>query len=127
MIDIKDVKKNNSLTEHERNLLKGKEIPMDWSPISFDVKFNNAITNLMHQAVCDLHEYVKKNLMDMDDAIVLNPCIENSFNYQILVAEVGEIHAKQYVNAVIKEMKEEFEEYYDTFNQKFFKGLMREL
>ena len=127
MIDIKDVTKNNSLTEHEMNLLKGKEIPMDWSPINFDVKFNNAITNLMRQAVYDLHEYVKKNLMDVDDAIVLNPCIENSFNYQILVVEVGEIHAKQYVNAVIKEMKEEFNDYYDIINQNSFKGLMREL
>ena len=127
MIDIKDVKKNNSLTEHEMNLLKGKEIPMDWSPINFDVKFNNAITNLMRQAVCDLHEYVKKNLMDVDDAIVLNPCIENSFNYQILVVEVRELHAKQYVNAVIKEMKEEFDDHYDIINQNSFKGLMREL
>lgn len=127
MIDINDVKKNNTLTEHERNLLKGKEIPMDWSPINFDVKFNNAITNLMHQAVCDLHEHVKKNLMNADDAIVLNPCIENSFNYQILVVEVGEIHAKQYVNAVIREMKEEFDDHYDIINQNSFKGLMREL
>lgn len=125
----------NYLTQEEVDSLKAyvydtelaREVSMDWFPSSFASKINRTIIDILKQAVWDLHEYIKKNLMDVDNAIVLNPCIENSFNYQILVTQVGEEHAKQYINIAIKEMKEEFDDHYDIINQNSFKGLMREL
>lgn len=123
------------LTQEEVDSLKAyvydaelaREVSMDWFPSSFASKINGTIIDILKQVVWDLNRSIRLDIINIDNAITLNPCIENSFNYQILVTQVGEEHAKQYVNIAIKEMKEEFGEYYDTFNQKFFKGLMREL
>ena len=125
----------NYLTQEEVDSLKtyvydaelAREVSMDWFPSSFASKINGTIIDILKQVVWDLNRSIRLDIIDIDNAITLNPCIENSFNYQILVTQVGEEHAKQYINMVIKQMKEEFGEYYDIINQNSFKGLMREL
>ena len=125
----------NYLTQEEVDSLKAyvydaglaREVNMDWFPSNFASKINRTIIDILTQVVWDLNRSIRLDIIDIDNAITLNPCIENSFNYKILVIQVGEEHAKQYVNMAIKEMKEEFGEYYDIINQNSFKGLMREL
>lgn len=125
----------NYLTQEDVDSLKADaydagllhEVDMNWFPTNFASKINTIIIDVLGQDIWDLHRAIQRDTMDKDNAIVLNPCIENSFNYHILVSQVGEQNAKKYVNAAIKDMKEEFGDHYEAFNQKYFKGLMKEL
>lgn len=125
----------NYLTQEDVDSLKADaydagllhEVDMNWFPTNFASKINTIIIDVLGQAIWDLHRAIQRDTMDKDNAIVLNPCIENSFNYHILVSQVGEQNAKKYVNAAINDMKEEFGDHYEAFNQKYFKGLMKEL
>lgn len=93
-----------------------------WFTSNFATTINDSIINIMKRSVEDLCLDV-----NIDDAIVLNPCIKGSFNYNILVSLLGEINTKKYVNSVIKHFKSKYKEEFDSINQKYFKGLMKEL
>lgn len=135
----KNIKKINIpiLTEEEFEMVDKKlreaeqaifrEIQLGWFPLTFGSNIDKAIVNVMEKVVYDLHKAVKEEKMYTKNAIVVNPCIENSTNYQYMVAKFGEDQTKDYVNATIEKLKEDFGEYYDIINQNSFKGLMREL